>query len=78
MPNNTSNGLYNYIKNNPTIRGFNNAVVALESELTSPGPFQQATDYEKVENARKLNENAKEGSLASKANMVKKFNESNK
>ena len=32
----------------------------------------------KLENARKLNENAKEGSLASKANMVKKFNESNK
>lgn len=56
LPNNTSNGLYNYIKNNPTIRGFNNAVVALESELTSPGPFQQATDYEKVENARKLTE----------------------
>ena len=33
---------------------------------------------EKLENARKLNENAKEGSLASKANMVKKFNEGNK
>ncbi|MGN0422306.1 MAG: membrane protein insertase YidC [Lachnospiraceae bacterium] len=32
----------------------------------------------KLENARKKNENAKEGSLASKANMVKKFNESNK
>ena len=32
----------------------------------------------KLENARKLNENANEGSLASKANMVKKFNESNK
>ncbi|HLV41444.1 MAG TPA: cell surface protein SprA [Brumimicrobium sp.] len=56
LPHNNSNGLYSYAKNNPTVRGFNNAVVALESELTSPGPFQQATDYEKVENARKLTE----------------------
>lgn len=56
LPRNASNGLYQYAKNNPSIRGFNNAVVALESELTSPGPFQQANDYEKVENARRLTE----------------------
>lgn len=56
FPRNNANGLYEYIKNNPTIRGFNNAVVALESELTVPGPFRQAKDYEKVENARRLTE----------------------
>jgi cell surface protein SprA len=54
FPRNNANGLYEFAKNNPTIRGFNNAVVALESELTEPGPFQQANDYEKVENARRL------------------------
>lgn len=56
FPRNEANGLYEYAKNNPTIRGFNNAVVALESEQTEPGPFQQATDFEKVENARRLTE----------------------
>ncbi|WP_159038642.1 T9SS outer membrane translocon Sov/SprA [Brumimicrobium mesophilum] len=56
LPNNSSNGLYDYAKNNPTVRGFNNAVVALESEALEPGPFQQANDYEKVENARRLTE----------------------
>jgi len=56
LPNNNSNGLYEYAKNNPTIRGFNNSVVALESEVSEPGPFQQASDFEKVENARKLTE----------------------
>ncbi|WP_165779191.1 T9SS outer membrane translocon Sov/SprA [Brumimicrobium salinarum] len=56
LPKNTSNGLYNYAKNNPSIRGFNNAVTTLQSELTEPGPFQQSDDYEKIENARKLTE----------------------
>lgn len=56
FPRNEANGLYSYISNNPTIRNFNNAVVALESLNTSPGPFRQAVEYEKVENARRLTE----------------------
>ncbi len=56
LPDNSSNGLYNFAKNNPSVRGFNNAVVELESQTTEPGPFQQAVDFEKVENARKLSE----------------------
>lgn len=56
LPDNSSNGLYDFAKNNPNIRGFNNAVVELESQNTTPGPFQQAVDFEKVENARKLTE----------------------
>ncbi|MFA5574470.1 MAG: cell surface protein SprA [Brumimicrobium sp.] len=56
LPDNYANGLYNYLINNSTIRGFNNAVSALETELLSPGPFKQSVDYEKLENARKLSE----------------------
>lgn len=56
FPDNNSNGLYNFIANNPQVRGFNNAVVALSSLQTNPGPFRQALEYEKVENARRLTE----------------------
>ncbi|AEA43823.1 cell surface protein SprA [Fluviicola taffensis] len=56
FPNNNSNGLYNYASNNPSIRGFNGAVSELSSQTATPGPFQQAIHYEKVENARKLAE----------------------
>jgi cell surface protein SprA len=55
-PNNNSNNLYNFISNNPQVRGFNNAVVALNAMQASPGPFRQALEYEKVENARRLTE----------------------
>lgn len=54
IPDNESNGLYNWAANQPLVRSFNNAVQGLSSQITSPGPFQQATHYEKVENARKL------------------------
>lgn len=54
MPDNESNGLYDWAKSQPLIRGFANAVTALSSQVTSPGPFEQAVHYEKVENARKL------------------------
>lgn len=57
LPRNEANGLYGFLKNNPSVRNFNNAVFTLESTLTAPGPFQQAVEYEKVENARKLTEN---------------------
>ncbi|MFM7301109.1 MAG: cell surface protein SprA, partial [Crocinitomicaceae bacterium] len=57
LPDNQSNGLYNWAANQPLIRGFANAVSTLSSQVTSPGPFQQAIHYEKVENARKLGEN---------------------
>ena len=56
LPDNNANGLYQYITNNPTIRSFNNAVIALESTVSQPGPFRQAMEYEKLENARRLTE----------------------
>ena len=55
-PDNRANALYDWAANQPLIRGFSNAVSALSSQVTAPGPFQQAIDYEKVENARKLTE----------------------
>lgn len=56
LPQNSANGLYEWAANQPLIRGFNNAVTQLSSTVASPGPFQQAVHYEKVENARKLTE----------------------
>ncbi|MEY4860447.1 MAG: cell surface protein SprA [Bacteroidota bacterium] len=55
-PDNRANILYDWASNQPLVRGFSNAVSALSSQVTAPGPFQQAIDYEKVENARKLTE----------------------
>ena len=57
LPDNQANGLYDWAAAQPLVRGFSNAVMALSAQLNSPGPFNQAVDYEKVENARKLNEN---------------------
>jgi cell surface protein SprA len=54
LPDNQANALYAYAAGNPNIRGFSNAVQELSSQVFSPGPFQQAVDYEKVENAKKL------------------------
>jgi cell surface protein SprA len=56
LPDNGANGLYAWASGNPAVRGFSNAVSALSTQGTSPGPFQQAVHYEKVENARKLSE----------------------
>lgn len=56
MPDNQSNGLYDWAANQPLIRGFSNAVSTLSAQVNSPGPFQQAIEYEKVENARRLTE----------------------
>lgn len=56
IPDNAANGLYEWASVQPLIRGFSNAVSALSSQGVSPGPFEQAIDYEKVENARKLTE----------------------
>lgn len=56
LPDNEGNNLYNWAANQPLVRGFNNAVPALSSQVAAPGPFQQAVHYEKVENARKLTE----------------------
>ena len=55
-PDNSANALYDWAANQPLVRGFSNAVSALSAQVTAPGPFQQAIDYEKVENARKLTE----------------------
>lgn len=56
LPSNGSNGLYNWLSTQPSIRGFNNSVITLGAQSAAPGPFQQAIHYEKVENARKLTE----------------------
>jgi cell surface protein SprA len=56
FPDNDANGLYQWFLNNSTVRGFNQAVSALSGMTVTPGPFQQAVHYEKVENARKLSE----------------------
>ena len=58
LPDNNANGLYKWAADevaNPEIRGFSNAVNTLSAQgNNSPGPFVQATHYEKVQNARKL------------------------
>lgn len=54
LPDNDANGLYAWASTQPLIRGFNNAVSALNSQVAAPGPFNQARHFEKVENARKL------------------------
>tara|TARA_R110002072_G_scaffold303031_1_gene491510 strand:- start:2203 stop:9507 length:7305 start_codon:yes stop_codon:yes gene_type:complete len=56
IPDNSANGLYDWASTQPLVRSFNNAVSALSSQVVSPGPFEQAVEYEKVENARKLTE----------------------
>lgn len=56
IPDNEANGLYSWASSQPLVRSFSNAVSALSAQFTSPGPFQQAIHYEKVENARKLTE----------------------
>jgi cell surface protein SprA len=56
FPDNKSNNLYDFVTNQPTIRQFTTAVPSLSTQTLSPGPFQQAIHYEKVENARKLSE----------------------
>lgn len=56
LPDNDANALYAWASTQPLVRGFNNSVQALGSQITAPGPFQQAVHYEKVENARKLND----------------------
>lgn len=54
LPDNDANGLYEWASNSPAIRGFNGAVPALNAQGVAPGPFVQATHFEKLENARKL------------------------
>jgi cell surface protein SprA len=56
IPTNNANNIYQWAYNQPLVRGFSNAVQALSAQVSSPGPFQQAVHYEKVENARKLTE----------------------
>ena len=54
IPQNEANGLYNWASSQPAIRGFANSVSVLSAQLTNPGPFGQAVEYEKLENARRL------------------------
>ncbi|MBI1835693.1 MAG: cell surface protein SprA, partial [Flavobacteriia bacterium] len=54
IPDNDANGLYDWAKNQPTLRSFASAVNTLNNQTVAPGPFQQATHFEKIENARRL------------------------
>lgn len=54
LPDNESNNLYAFAAANAGVRGFNNAANVLATVLASPGPFQQGTHFEKVQNARLL------------------------
>jgi len=56
LPRNDANNLYDWALSNTAVRSFFNATTALSTQTTSPGPFNQAFEYEKVENARKLTE----------------------
>ena len=56
IPDNSANNLYDWAINQPLVRGFNSSVQALTTQVAAPGPFTQAVEFEKVENARKLNE----------------------
>ena len=56
LPENTSNGLYEWLLTQNQIKDFSNAVSTLNNTVSSPGPFKQAVTFEKVENARKLTE----------------------
>jgi cell surface protein SprA len=56
LPDNTSNGLYNWLLNQNSVKNFASSVPALISTSAQPGPFQQAVTFEKVENARRLSE----------------------
>lgn len=55
-PDNDANSLYSWLVGQPTVRAFSTAVNTLSNQNATPGPFQQAVHYEKVENARKLTE----------------------
>ena len=55
LPDNQRNNLYISVANNSAVRAFFNANGDLAS-MNNPGPFKQSVSYEKVENARKLNE----------------------
>ncbi|MBI3237244.1 MAG: cell surface protein SprA, partial [Flavobacteriia bacterium] len=56
LPDNEANGLYPWLSSQASVRNFNTAVNTLSGQAATPGPFQQAIHYEKVENARKLTE----------------------
>ena len=54
IPDNDANGLYGWASGQPTLRSFSTAVNTLANQVATPGPFEQATHYEKIENARRL------------------------
>lgn len=54
LPQNNSNNLYSTVSTNSGVRGFNNAANVLATIVSSPGPFQQGVNFEKVQNARML------------------------
>ena len=54
LPDNNSNNLYNWAKSTPNMRNIATAITTLSAQATSPGPFQQSHDFEKLENAKRL------------------------
>ncbi|MBN9292667.1 MAG: cell surface protein SprA [Flavobacteriia bacterium] len=56
FPDNNGNGLYGWALNQSGLRNFSSSTAILMNQSVEPGPFTQAIHYEKLENARKLNE----------------------
>lgn len=56
FPDNEGNGLYNWATGQSGLRNFSSSTAILANQSVQPGPFVQAIDYEKLENARKLSE----------------------
>jgi cell surface protein SprA len=54
IPYNGANNLYGFLSNNSGTRNLTSVSSILNSRSTSPGPFVQSKDYEKLENARLL------------------------
>jgi cell surface protein SprA len=54
-PKNDGNNIYSQVANNAAVRGFVSSTGALNS-MSAPGPYTPALHYEKIENARKLND----------------------
>lgn len=56
FPDNNGNGLYKWALQQNGLRNFSSSTSVLSNQTVQPGPFTQAIHYEKLENARMLNE----------------------
>ena len=54
IPYNDVNNLYGFLSSTPAARNLTSVSSTLNARTTSPGPFKQSEEYEKLENARLL------------------------